>query len=1569
MNRDSLQRGRRPITSASWGITIASWFCVVLSNCKSKQEYALNTVTMPASTRSALDKPFARYAMAVVLVSASFLLQFALIRYLGVQLPPFIVCYPAIMLVALLAGLGPGLLATALGGTGVDYFFMSPVRGFAVSNPAQAFALGLFFAMGAFMSLFAERYRRSQLLITSHREERAIREGKEELRKASEYRQLALDAAGMGLWEIRKNTGETTRDVNCRKLCGILPDEPFPDDEFWKLIHPDDRATAAGTMKLAMAGAEGVLWGMEYRVVWPDSSVHWIASYSQAFANGEGTVDRLVGVSMDITERKRVEAALRKSEIEHRLLFEQIPDGIFVSDAQGRFLDVNPAGVELMGYAPDELPSLTIAEILPAEESERLPYVLGRFAAGAVVNVEMRHKRKDGSIFDSTVTGRQLSDGRLLVIVRDITDQKHAEQDKKKLLDAVQKERDSLSALINAMKDEVWFIDAEERVALVNPAALNIFGSRYKPNIHIAELGAGIEFTQADGGLRPIENSPPLRAIHGEVIRNEEEALRFVATGEVRHREVNAAPIRDAAGTIVGALVVVHDITRRKHAEDELRQSEMLYRNLFSSMHEGFCRIEVIFDPENKPVDFRFIEVNEAFASQSGLHDVVGKRIREISPTLEEYWYDLYGKVVLTGEPLFVSDAEGLNRDFDVRAYRVGEPAKRQVAVVFNDISGRKKAETHIRQLNRVYSVLSDINQTIVREKHSQAMLEAACRIAVEKGEFRMAWIGMIDPATSQLNRVASSGFVNGYLDRVVIDLLDPNHVGGPVEHCVRSGKHAICNDIEHELLRPWKSHALQNGYRSVAAFPLRDEGKVLGVFTLYASEVSFFNESETRLLDELAVDISFGLEVNRNEEDRKKKEEELSQLNRVYNILSDLNRAIIREKDSTVMLKAACRIAVERGSFRMAWVGMIDNATRLVKPVATCGNVDGYLDHVKIELLDGSLTEGPAARCIRSGEHVICNDVDRDPLFLPWRGEALRREYRSCASLPLTVDGRVVGVFSLYAGEAGFFKGDELALLDQMAMDISFALEVNRREEDRKKTEENLRWQTAFFKAQVDSAFDGILVVDPTGKKILQNQRLNDLFKIPPSVANDRDDTPQLDFVTGMMKDPRLFIEKVNYLASHPQEVSRDQIELVDGSIFERYSYPVRDKALNYYGRIWTFRDITERRRLEEQFRQSQKMEAIGKLTGGIAHDFNNLLAVIIGNLDLLERQISDNEAAVKRVNTARNASLRGASLTRRLLAFARQESLHPTALDLNTIIQAVLALAAPALGPAIQIITQLDPMIPHVFADVSGLENALLNLFVNARDAMEKGGKLTITSELRTLVAGEFLGKANDLNPGCYAFVTVSDTGHGMTREVSQKVFEPFFTTKSHGTGLGLAMVYGFFKQSGGTVYIYSEPGSGTTLSFFLPIAEGTAKTPSAPALETHVPDVATGTILIVDDEIDVLEVASACLSELGYTVLTATNGSNAIQVLEERDDIDVLLTDILMPGGMNGVELAHRAIAIHSTIRVIYCSGFPADALRERNLSLAEGLLLRKPYQRSELTAIVRGVLAASISSRED
>jgi PAS domain S-box-containing protein len=392
--------------------------------------------------------------------------------------------------------------------------------------------------------------------------------------------------------------------------------------------------------------------------------------------------------------------------------------------------------------------------------------------------------------------------------------------------------------------------------------------------------------------------------------------------------------------------------------------------------------------------------------------------------------------------------------------------------------------------------------------------------------------------------------------------------------------------------------------------------------------------------------------------------------------------------------------------------------------------------------------------------------------------------------------------------------------------------------------------------------------------------------------------------------------------------------------------------------------RDISERKQLAHQLHQSQKMEAVGQLTGGIAHDFNNLLGIIIGNLDLLDRLVSDNPAAMKRIQTAQKAATRGAEITRRLLVFSRNEELKPSVIRMGDSIQNMIELAAGALGAEIRITTQVDASMPPIFVDPAGLESALLNLVVNARDAMPRGGSIVVTSHARYLIEGHPVVLAGDLQAGRYACVSVSDTGHGMSKETLERAFEPFFTTKprNKGTGLGLAMVYGFVKQSGGTVRVYSEMGHGTTVSFYLPLADGPG--PQLPAA-AGMPQQAklAGTVLVVDDEPDLLEIALAYLADMGYTALQAKDGMSALEMIAQRNDIDLLVTDIVMPGGLNGLDLVQEVRALRPDIKIIYSSGFPAKVLEEKSMPLVDGPLLHKPYQRSEFAAMIRSVLAAS------
>jgi len=1217
--------------------------------------------------KAALDRPFARYAMAVVAVAAASLLQYALVQGLGLTMPAFITFSPAIFIVAVLVGLGPGLLATALSAVIVDYFILPPY-GFAIESSSDDIALVLFVATSILICRLAEDYRRSLQSIAVYKAEQALRQSEDQLRQASEYKRLAMDAGGLGAWEIHLDPDQIDGNECWRRILGFQPGEHIDFAAASHSVHPEDRVMVEEAYRRAAASEDGVLDLAEHRFLWPDGSIHWAITRGRAFFIGQGVerrVNKMIGVTVDITERVQAEEAQAAERAKLDVALASMTDAVFISDTKGQFIQFNDAFVAFCRF----------------------------------------------------------------------------------------KNKAECSSNLSELRD---FLDV---------------------------------FT-ADGEPAPLDMRPVPRALRGETATNVEYRLRRKDTGETWFGSYSYSALRDSHGAIIGSVVVVRDITEKKRAEEILRKSEELYRGLFDSMDEGFCIIEMIFDAEGKPADYRFLEINGAFERQTGMHDAVGKRMREIAPSHEEFWFDTYGAIALSGEPAqFIHQAEALNRSYDIRAYRVGEPEQRHVAVVFNDISVRVRAEAHIRRLNRVYAVLSGINETIVREKDSQAMLDSACRIAVDKGQFLMAWIGMANPETHVLQPVASSGNIGNYLERVRLDLKDP--------------------------------------YRAA----------------------------------------------------------------------------------------------------------------------------------------------GPSVQCFFSGEHFACNSIENDPRLDPWRDDALRMGYRSFASFPLKVDAQTVGIFNLYSSELAFFDEDEIRLLDELALDIGFALEVNRREEDRRKAEEELRWRTAFFEAQVDSAQDGVLVVDGKGKKLLQNQRLNALLKLPWEVFENPDFAERIQFLTGWVKNPDQFFEKVQFLISHPEEISQDIVELLDGTILERFSSPVRDKLGNHYGRIWTFRDITERRQLEEQFRQSQKMEAVGQLTGGIAHDFNNLLTVILGCSEFIGEEAKENPRLSKMAQMILDAARRGADLTQRMLAFARRQALQPKPIDVNRMLVNMESLLRRTLSADIELEVIQSREDCTALVDLTQLESALLNLCVNARDAMPGGGKLIVETGIATLDS-DYAEQNPDVTPGQYILVSVSDTGSGISPENLERVFDPFFTTKEvgKGTGLGLSMVYGFAKQSQGHVKIYSEPGHGTSVKLYLPMADQKSEPANQEAeliADLHGSEI----ILLVEDNAPVREFAKTQLLYLGYQVLEAANGKDALAVLREHKDIDLLFTDVVMPGGLNGRELAQEARKLYPALKVLFCSGYAESAVLHMGLMDKDVQLLNKPYSRLQLAKRIRGMLTARQSAPEE
>jgi len=398
--------------------------------------------------------------------------------------------------------------------------------------------------------------------------------------------------------------------------------------------------------------------------------------------------------------------------------------------------------------------------------------------------------------------------------------------------------------------------------------------------------------------------------------------------------------------------------------------------------------------------------------------------------------------------------------------------------------------------------------------------------------------------------------------------------------------------------------------------------------------------------------------------------------------------------------------------------------------------------------------------------------------------------------------------------------------------------------------------------------------------------------------------------------------------------------------------------------------RDVTEQRRqqdaldkAEDALRQAQKMEAVGQLTGGLAHDFNNLLTGISGSLELLQIRISRGryKDVERYISTAQGAANRAAALTHRLLAFSRRQTLDPKATDVNRLVGSMTDLINNTLGPEIAMTMTTSPDLWTTLVDPNQLENALLNLCINARDAMPDGGKLKIETANRTLDSAEAF--SFEMRSGDYVTLSVTDTGTGMSDEVVQRAFDPFYTTKplGQGTGLGLSMIYGFAKQSGGQVRISSILGQGTTISLFLPRHSEQEQIPSNSADFSLAPRAGAGeTVLIVDDEPSVRMLVAEVLGELGYTAIESADGASALQVLRSDARIDLLVTDVGLPGGMNGRQLADFGRIARPALKVLFITGYAEKAAMGAG-GLDKGMaIVTKPFAMEGLAAHVKELL---------
>ena len=508
-------------------------------------------------------------------------------------------------------------------------------------------------------------------------------------------------------------------------------------------------------------------------------------------------------------------------------------------------------------------------------------------------------------------------------------------------------------------------------------------------------------------------------------------------------------------------------------------------------------------------------------------------------------------------------------------------------------------------------------------------------------------------------------------------------------------------------------------------------------------------------------------------------------------------------------------------------------------------------------------------------------------------------------------------------------------------------------------RSEEALRKSHSLLSAVTEGTIDGVFVKGLDGRYVMVNRAGAEMLGLPPEQVVGR--------TIGELFEPgsaAAIVACDREVAERGETCTLEATSTTAAGVTRTYlstHTPWRDDAGRVIGVIGVSRDMTERKQLEERLRQAQKMDAVGRLAGGVAHDFNNLLTGIKCNVALVLEAMDHDDPRRDDVAEVEHAADRAAALTHQLLAFSRKQVLQPKVLDLNTLVADTGRLLKRLVHENVQQITTLDPTACRVLADPGQLEQVLMNLAVNARDAMPEGGVLRVRT--RQVYLDEAFGSRHGTAPfvpGPYAMLAVSDTGVGMDRATRERVFEPFFTTKEQGkgTGLGLATVYGIVRQSGGHVWVYSEPGIGTTFKVYLPCVE---LAPASSAAESPGTAAAgTETVLLVEDEPSIRVVAARVLAGRGYTVLTAANGEDALRVARAHPGtVDLLLTDVVMPG-MSGSTLARQLLAERPGLRVLYMSGYTDADIVHHGVLDAGTMFLEKPFTPQVLARHVRDAL---------
>jgi PAS domain S-box-containing protein len=1255
-------------------------------------------------------------------------------------------------------------------------------------------------------------------------------------------------------------------------------------------------------------------------------------------------------------DHKRAEEALRESEQRFRSLVETTSDWVWETDRNGFYTYSSPKIKDLLGYEAEEIIGMTPFDLMPEGEAER---VAGLFRSTVesrkpISGLENTNRHKDGRrvVLETSAVPIFDAEGNLLGyrgIDRDITERRRAEESRRE-------SEERLKTIFHSVRAGILIIDAESHVITdANPVAAEMIGVS-KDQI-VGSL-CHRYVCPAEKGQCPVTDL-------GQRVNNAEKVLLRVDGEKVPIIKIVNIVRIGGRDHLVESFV---DITEHKRAEEALEKSLSLLRATLECTDDGI----LVVDREGKVASF-----NHKFLSQWRIPDFLAtsndddQLLKYVLDQLQDPEIFLSKVKILYAQPNLESN--DILKFKDGRIFeRYSKPqvvGKEIIGRVwsFRDVTERKRAEEALRKSEETARRFGDENRVVAeigRIISSTPNIEEVYKLFSEKVK------GLLPYDRLVINLIHKDG--GSLMNRYVEGESAPGRNWGEVfpmagtltEQVMKNRRGTMFSSQDEREIAvkyPGLVPEMKAGSRSFLSVPLISGDRPIGGLHFRSNQYRAYTEKDLRLAENIAAQIAgaianakFVSDLKISEGALKKSEESAKELAQENATMADIARILYSTLDIQAVYERLVEEVRKVIPFDRIAIGIIRSDDQTLALSYVAGDEVAHRRKGDVFPLRGTIAEEVvrtrSSQCIR--EENLDEFVNAFPGLLP----LVHCGIRAMLFVPLIAKDQVTGMLTLQLAKGRSYAVSDLRIAEKLGILIGGAITNAQLFAGRQRAENALRVSEEKYRLLVQNANDAIFILkDGTIK--FSNIKTEKMF------GYSAGELSTIPFLNHIHPTDREKGSEGNPESSESAEFARPQSFRIRNKSGQEIWVELKRVDIEWEGKPATLNfasDITDQKKLEVQFLQAQKMEAVGRLAGGVAHDFNNLLTIINSNSQLALMELKEWDPLREKFESIQKAGERAAGLTRQLLALSRRHIVQMKVIDLNAILRDLEKMLHRVLGEDIELTTILDENLGRVKADPGQMEQAVLNLVINARDAMPSGGKLTIETG-NVNVDQEHHSTHKGMKAGRYVSLAVSDTGIGMKPEIQERIFEPFFTTKAKdkGTGLGLSTVYGVIKQSGGDIWVYSEPGRGTTFKIYLPqieepLEEARQKVPHGKRSRGQ------ETILVVEDEDEVRKLAVEVLRRYGYTVWEASRGEDALRVYAEgKEPLQLLLSDIVMPG-MSGPDFARRLKHAYPEIKVLFMSGYTDNTLFQNGL-LDQGMFfLPKPFSVEGLTGKVRTVL---------